>query len=117
MHTVADSVPSLPPAAELRPRPWRLTLAVACAASVGLAGDVILWRALQPDGAAAGAVAGLAVLLFGVLLLLAVCRLARVRLWLLPGGFAVVSRGDGQQPYLVGPITNHPGPSDGPSAA
>jgi hypothetical protein len=115
MHTPAKSAPCLQLAsvAEVKPRPWRLALAIACAASVCLAGDVIIWHALRPDGHRLWCLVGLALLLAGVLLLLAVRRLARLRLWMLPGGFAVVSRGDGKQLFLVGQITKLPFPSNG----
>jgi hypothetical protein len=82
-----------------------MALAVAGAASVSLAGDAILWHTLRPGGEVLGALTGLALLLAGMGLLLVVCRLAKLRLWLSPGGVAVATRGEGQRPFLVGQVT------------
>jgi hypothetical protein len=90
--------------AEVKPRPWRIALAVAGALCLSLAGDGILWQVLRPGGPLLWTLAGLALLLVGVGLLLAVRRLAALRLWLSPDGFVVATRGDGHRPFYVGQV-------------
>jgi hypothetical protein len=90
--------------AEVKPRPWRLAVAVAGAMSLSLSGDGILWQTLRPGGPVPWTLAGLALLMAGVGLLLAVRRLAALRLWLSPGGFAVATRDDGHRPFFVGHV-------------
>jgi hypothetical protein len=88
-------------AVEIKPPRWRLALAVAVAASISLVGDGILWHTLRPDGPRLWCLAGLALLATGVSLLLAVRRLAALRLWLVPGGSAIATRSAGQRAFPI----------------
>jgi hypothetical protein len=111
-HTSSESAFSGRPApgvAEVKPRPWRLALAVAGAVSLSLAGNGILWQALRPGGPLLWTLAGLALLLAGVGLLLAVRRLAALRLWLSADGFVVATRGDGRRLCFVGHVAEGEG--------
>jgi hypothetical protein len=106
-NQLPNLAPISPPAleaTEIKPRPWRLAVPIACAFALGIAGDAILWDSLQPGGSRPWSLAGLALLLSAVGMLLAVCRLAALRLWLSPRGFVVATRGESRSPFFVGHV-------------